>query len=161
GAEERRRAHRARPRDRGRVDLAENPESQTLDEAPFLLLRRGLAVCRPGALALGGKGVVQGDGRSVADVSGPEALRQDAARAQQGSEGLALLFLACDLALVDLLLGDPAIVDRHRHEVEIAADALLEGADDGRQHPELRLHHLAGAGSAALDEELLRVSFPD
>src|SRR5262249_23841127 len=145
----------------GRVDLAQEAEAEALDEAPFLLLLRGLAVVCRRTLALRAERVVQGDGRSVADVGGPEALRQNAARAQQRPEGLALLLLARDLALVDLLLGNPAIVDRHRHEIEVATDALLEGADDGRQHPELRLHHLAGAGAAALDEELLRVPFPD
>ena len=66
-----------------------------------------------------------------------------------------------ELPLVRLLLDDAAVVDRDRHQVEVAPHALDEGAHDRRQHAELRRQDLAGAAAAALDEELLRVALAD
>ena len=95
-------------------------------------------------------------------VHRPVALPQHRARLRISAAQRLLLLLGADqLALVRLLLDDAAVVDRHRHEVEIAAHAVDEGADDRRQHAELRREDLSGPAAPAFDEELLRVALAD
>jgi hypothetical protein len=86
--------------------------------------------------------------------------KTDRARSSATAEFL-LLLRATELARVGLLLDDPAVVNRHRHEVEIAARTVDEGVDDRRQHPELRCQDLPRTTATALDEEFLGVAFTD
>src|SRR5579884_347742 len=160
-AEQRGRAHRRGPRDGHSIHLAQEPEAEPLNEAALLLLERRVAwgllqagIERPQRLA-------QRDGFAVAHVGRPVAPLEDAARAQERTERLPLLGLAQHFARVRLLLGNAPVVDRDRHEVEVAPHPLQEGVHDRREHPELRREDLSRARAPALDEELLRVAFAD
>src|SRR5579885_485831 len=160
-AEQRGRAHRRGPRDGHRIHLAQEPKAQPLDEAALLLLERRVA---RGLLQAGTERperFAQRDGLAVAHVGGAVAPLEDAARPKERTERLPLLRLAQHFAGVRLLLGNAPVVDRDRHEVEVATHPLQEGVHDCREHAELRREDLSRPRAPALDEELLRVAFAD
>src|SRR6185436_18431592 len=86
---------------------------------------------------------------------------QDAAGVQETAQRFRLLFPATELALIRFFLDHPTIVDRYRHQVEIAPHAVDEGVDDRRQNAELRRQNLPCSTASALDEELLGIPLAD
>src|SRR5262249_26847556 len=115
----------------------------------------------PEPIALRPEHVGERDGLAEAHVGRSVAVLEDAACAEQRAEGFPLLLLAPDLPRVRLLFRNAPVVQRDRHEVEIAPEAADEARDQGREHAEPRGEDLPRACAAPLDEELLRVALAD
>ena len=156
-----RRRHRRSARDRHVVHLAQDAEPEFLNEVPFLVFDRRVGDRLLETPTLVSEGGIERDRLRERHVDGAVLLAQHAPRLQKRAEGFLLLLSTEQLLLVRLLFDDATVVDRDRYEVEVAADAVDEDVDDGRQHSELRGQDLSRPAPPALDEELLRVPLAD
>ena len=153
-----------RARDRRRVHLAQDAEAELLDEAALLLLDRRLAGARPGTRSRAvAERLVQRDRLGEADVRrcrsvcaarcAPAAARR-ATRAPSPRPPTSRWYASSSTIA--------AVVDRHRHQVEVAPHALRRTRSTiADSMPSFGVQDLAGAAAAALDEELLRVALAD
>ena len=166
---ERGRAERRGRDHRRAVDLVGHPVRDPLHQRPALRRRQSALV---GLERLAPRGLVAGgvvDPREVTGLADQALERHHVAElqveaavlraehapgAEQPADALGRLLAARLLVHVRLLLDDPLVADRHRHERDLAIAELQRRVDDHREDPELRRQELAGARAPALDEEL-------